>query len=48
MITQPVPPQHRRAHPHTHVHPPFLPTISPSVMPVHAGIQRLGLWGVRS
>lgn len=48
MTTQPVPPQPHRAHPHTHAQLPFLLTTSTTVMPAHAGIQRLGSCGVRS
>lgn len=44
MTAQPIPPQPHRAHPHTHVRLPIPLTF----MPAHAGIQRLGLCGVRS
>ena len=52
MTTQPIPPQPHRAHPHPHAQP-LIPrtssiTISTTVMPAHAGIQRLGSCGVRS
>jgi hypothetical protein len=52
MTTQPVPRRPHRAHLHTHVQPPVFRTtsitISPTVMPAHVGIQRLGSCGVRS
>ena len=48
MTTQPIPHQPHRAHPHPHAQSPISLTISPTVMPAHAGIQRLGLCGVRS
>ena len=52
MTAQPISPQPHRAHPHLYAQPPIPRTtsitISPIVMPAHAGIQRLGLCGVRS
>ena len=48
MTAQPIPPQPHRAHPHTHARSSDLLTVSTTVMPAHAGIQRLGLCGVRS
>lgn len=52
MTAHPIPPQLHRAHPNPHAQPPIFRTtsftISPAVMPAHAGIQRLGLCGVRS
>lgn len=54
MTTQPIPPQPRCAYPHPHAQRPISLTITPatlsitlSVMPAHAGIQRLGSGGVR-
>lgn len=46
MTVQPTPPQPHRTHPHPH--PRAQPLIPLTVMPAHAGIQRLGLCGVRS
>lgn len=55
MTTQRIPPQPHRIHPHPHAQRPIRLTITTAtipitltVMPAHAGIQRLGSCGVRS
>lgn len=48
MTAPPIAPQSDRAHPHPHTQSLITLIVSPTVMPAHAGIQRLGLCGVRS
>jgi hypothetical protein len=55
MIAQPISPQPHRAHSHPHAQLPISLTVTTAtipithtVLPAHAGIQRLGSCGVRS